>query len=147
MPALDKITIEWDEQDRPLITVQYADERDDTSTEADKAEFLKELAGRLSDESATNLRAIITANDAGGPIALADLATQVGVDKKKIDGWNRGLGRSVKAIVREYGFLRTDQEDGTAQLFDFVWDNDGSRWLYVVPKEFRGMLAQYLDER
>src|SRR3954451_20629086 len=131
MPALDKIKIEWDDEDRPLITVQYADERDDSSTAADTTEFLRVLALRIGDDSAKYLRALASANESGGPTALADLATQVGVEKKKIEGWNRGLGKSIKAIVREYGFLRTDQEDGTAQLFDFEWDAAGNRWLYA----------------
>jgi hypothetical protein len=147
MPALNTITIEWDEQDRPLITVQYADESDETSTEADAAEFLEVLALRLSDDSAKYLRALLSANESDGPIALADLATQVGVDKKKIEGWNRGLGKSIKTIVREHGFLRTDQEDGTAQLFDFKWDDAGNRWLYAIPNQFRVTLGKHLDQR
>ncbi len=43
--------------------------------------------------------------------------------------------------------LRIGQEDGTSQVFDSKWDNDGNRWLYVVPSEIRGMLVAYLDER
>jgi hypothetical protein len=87
MPALDRITIEWGRQDRPLITLRYADERDETSTEADAPEFLRVLALRARDDSAKYLRGLLSANESSGPTALADLATQVGVDKKKIEGW------------------------------------------------------------
>ena len=145
MPALDQIKIEWDDEDRPLITVKYADDRDD-SVDADPEEFLEDFTNRLGDDSAKFLQALLTANGADGPVALADLATRVGVDKKKIDAWNRALGRSLKAVVREYGFLRKDHDDGTSQLFDFVWDNDGNQWLYAIPKDFRPILERLLSQ-
>ena len=103
MSALNTITIAWDENDRPLITVQYANNRDGASTEAATDEFLRELALGISDESAGYLRALIAANESSGAIALADLAEQISVDKKSIESWYRGLGKTVKAMVRESG--------------------------------------------
>lgn len=146
MPALDEIRIEWDDKDRPLITVKYAEERDD-SVDADPAEFLENFTSRLGDDSAKFLQALLAANNADGPIALGDLAAEIGVEKKKIEAWNRALGRSLKAVVREYGFLRKDHDDGTAQLFDYVWDNDGNQWLYAVPKDLRSILEGLLSQR
>jgi hypothetical protein len=147
MPTLNTVSITWDEQDRPVITVSYHDREDDAAAAAgvDVNEWLEALVTRLTDESAERLRALIDANNAHGPTSLADLAEQLGVDKKKIDGWNRNFGRSVKAVVRDYGFLRKDQEDGTAQVFDFEWDNAGNRWLYIVPEKYRNTLIEHLD--
>lgn len=147
MPTLNTVEITWDEQDRPLIMVRYKDEEDEERGDVDISAWLKALVVRLTDESAEKLGALIAANEKAGPIALADLGNQLGVDKKKIDGWNRNFGRSIKAVVREHGFLRKEHEDGTAQLFDFEWDDAGNRWLYVVPEKFREPLNSYLDER
>ena len=79
-------------------------------------------------------------------LVVAELANELGVDRKDVDGWNRNLGRSIKAVVRELGFLRSDKEDGTAQLFDFEWDEANNQWLYVVPARFRGSLVKALAE-
>src|SRR5688572_8226483 len=121
MGNLNTLEIKWDEHDRPLITVTYRD-GEMPSTQADIGAALDDLADRLQDKSATFLRELIRLNEAKGAVSLAELARELGVDKKDVDGWNRNLGRSIKAVVREFGFLRSDAEDGTAQLFDFEWD-------------------------
>ena len=147
MPSLNSLSLTWDEQDRPVITVQYKDAVD-AQAGVDHNEWLIAFAERLGDESASNLRALIEMNkDRGGPVALTDLADQLDVEKRKIEGWNRNLGRSVKAVVRDYGFLRKDHEDGTAQVLDFKWDQPGNRWLYSIPEKYRDTLVKALDER
>jgi hypothetical protein len=148
MPSLETLQITWDDHDRPVITVKYSSTSDgDDVGVVDADEFLRALVDRITDESASNLRALIEANNDKGPVALGDLAHELGVDKKKIDGWNRNFGRSAKAVVRDLGFLRPDEEDGTQQLFDFKWDAPGNRWLYVVPEKYRESLLRFLDER
>jgi hypothetical protein len=147
MSTLQDISISWDEQDRPLISIRYQEGPEGSTQErVEPDEWLATFADRLGDESAANLRAMIEINADSGAIALADLAVRLDVDKRKIDGWNRNLGRSVKAHVRDYGFLRKDHEDGTAQLFDYDWDQPNNRWLYSVPKEFRDALLSALAE-
>lgn len=147
MAALHTLSLTWDEKDRPVITVQYTADEQEPSASVEPDEWLEALVERLTDESADKLRALIDANNASGAVALGDLATRLGVDKKKIDGWNRNLGRSIKAVVRDYGFLRKENEDGTAQVFDFEWDQPGNRWLYTVPERFRAPLIAHLDKR
>jgi hypothetical protein len=144
MGTLNTVEIKWDEEDRPLITVTYRD-GEAPSTQADVNEALMELAERLQDKSARFLRELIRLNEEKGAVSLAALAEELGVDKKEVDGWNRNLGRSIKAIVREYGFLRADSEDGTAQLFDFDWDEANNQWLYTVPARFREPLTLVFD--
>ena len=145
MDKLNTLEIKWDEQDRPLITVTYRD-GETPSAQADIEPALEELAYRLGDKSAKFLRELIRLNEAKGAVSLAELANELGVDRKDVDGWNRNLGRSIKAVVRELGFLRADMEDGTAQLFDFEWDEANNQWLYVVPARFRGSLVKALEE-
>jgi hypothetical protein len=147
MPTLSKISVTWDDEDRPLIEVTYDHGQRDSSADADVDEWLEALVARLTDESAEKLDALIEANEAVGAISLQDLADWMGADKKKIDGWSRNFGRSVKAVVRDYGFLRKDQEDGTAQLFDYEWDQSNNRWKYIVPERYRGAIRTYLDGR
>lgn len=115
--------------------------------EVDADERLTALADRVADKSAKYLRALIELNAKNDRVSLADLATHLGVEKREVDGWNRNLGRSVKAVVRDHGFLRPEHEDGTAQVFDFHWDNDANLWRYTVPEKFRSILTKALDER
>src|SRR3954447_11040076 len=117
MASLNTVSITWDEQDRPVITVSYG-EGDGGAPSVSADDWLEALAERLTDKSAKYLRALIDVNATTGHVSLADLAVHLGVDKKDVDGWNRNLGRSIKAVVRDHGFLRPQQEDGTAQLFD-----------------------------
>jgi hypothetical protein len=151
MGNLSSIQITWDEEDRPVISVNYADNgaipEGSTTAESQPEHWLEAFAERLTDKSAMYLRRLIEINEADGFVSLAHLAHELGVDKKETNGWNRNLGRSIKATVREYGFLRSDQEDGTAQLFDFEWDQPNNRWLYSVPEKFRTTLVNGLDAR
>jgi hypothetical protein len=149
MAKLNTVSIAWDDQDRPLITVQYADGEGALASPAENPdEALMALAEQLSDKSAHYLRKLLELNEARGAVSLADLASEIGADKKEVDGWNRNLGRSIKKVItREYGFLRPDQEDGTAQVFDFEWDEPNNQWLYIVPTKFRATLILGLDSR
>jgi hypothetical protein len=115
--------------------------------EADPDEWLSALADRVSDNGAQFLTEMLKANEAHESISLADLASEAGVDKKVVDGWNRNLGRSVKAVVRDLGFLRTDQDDGTQQIFDTKWDQPKNQWLYAIPSKYRATLKQALANR
>jgi hypothetical protein len=147
MADLKTVVVNWDEQDRPVITVTYAGEDDGSGMQADAEEWLTALADRVSDNGAQFLTEMLRVNDATGYISLADLAADAGVDKKVVEGWNRNLGRSVKAVVRELGFLRTDADDGTQQLFDYKWDEPNNQWLYAVPSKYRAVLNQALANR
>lgn len=148
MADLKTVTVTWDDEDRPVITVTYAEEEPRSSggsgMRADADEWLTALADRVSDNGAQFLEAMLEANERHGFISLADLAREIEVEKKVVDGWNRNLGRSVKTVVRDLGFLRTDAEDGTAQLFDFKWDDPNNLWLYAVPTKYRATLKQAL---
>jgi len=146
MAGLSSVSITWDDEDRPVITVQYK-EPGDGDSDASPDEWLAALAERLTDKSATYLRALLDVNASQGHVSLADLATHLRVDKKEVDGWNRNLGRSIKAVVREFGFLRPDEEDGTAQLFEIEWDTTNELWVYAVPEKYRATLIKALDER
>lgn len=146
MATLSNISITWDEQDRPVIVVKYVDP-DGAVPEVQPEDWLAALAERLTDKSATYLGKLLELNDSREHVSLADLASSLGVEKKEADGWNRNLGRSIKAVVREFGFLRTEQEDGTAQLFDPQWDDPNNQWLYAVPNRFRPALVEALDKR
>jgi hypothetical protein len=146
MAPIKTVSVTWDDEDRPVITVTYGDGAA-TETQPDPSEWLTALAERLPDKSARYLRKLMEVNETNGEISLAELATHLQVDKKDVDGWNRNLGRSIKAVVRDLGFLRPEQEDGTAQLFDFVWKNDANMWLYGVPERFRATLTEALDAR
>ena len=146
MPSLNSVSITWDDEDRPVVTVRYQ-ENDEGQSPVDVDEWLGALADRLGDESAKNLRELIVFNNTDGFVALVELAGRLGIEKPKIDGWNRNLGRSVKAVVRDYGFLRKDHEDGTAQILDYQWDQPGNRWTYAVPEKFRASLLTALDAR
>src|SRR4051812_38540984 len=128
MANLSTLTITWDDQDRPVITVQY-EQNEDGASEATPDEWLGALVERLADKSANYLRALIDVNASQGSISLVDLASHLGVEKKEVDGWNRNLGRSIKAVVRDYGFLRREEGGGTAPLFDFEWHKGGNVWL------------------
>lgn len=145
MTELSTISITWDEEDRPLITVQYRQPDDDGKAEITSDEWLAALAGRLPDKSATYLRTLIELNEEQEHVSLEQLAEQLSVEKKEADGWNRNLGRSIKAVVRDCNFLRPDEEDGTAQLFDLQWRKDEEVWAYAVPKRFRRALLAALD--
>jgi len=146
MTSLNTVSITWDDQDRPVITVSYG-QGDGLSPELSVDEWLQALAERLPDKSAGYLRALIDLNETRGHVSLAGLAIHLGAEKKDVDGWNRNLGRSIKAVVRDYGFIRPEYEDGTAQLFDHEWKNDANLWLYAVPEKFRPILRQALDAR
>jgi hypothetical protein len=147
MADLKQVTVNWDEQDRPVITVTYAAEDDGSGMQADTDAWLTELANRVSDNGARFLTEMLKANEAREYISIADLAKEAGEEKKVVDGWNRNLGRSVKAVVRDLGFLRTDADDGTQQLFDYKWDEPNNQWLYVVPTRYRATLKQALADR
>jgi len=147
MAAISSVSITWDDRDRPLITVQYKDAVPSAATEAEPALWLTTFAERLPDKSARYLRTLLARNEASERVSLGELAATLGVEKKEVDGWNRNLGRSIKAVVRDHGFLRPEQEDGTAQLFDLEWDQAGNLWRYEVPARFRGALIRALDER
>ena len=146
MASLSNVSITWDDEDRPVITVQYQ-EPGGGDSDARPDEWLVALAERLTDKSATYLRALLDVNASKGHVSLADLATDLSVDKKDVDGWNRNLGRSIKAVVRDSGFLRPDEEDGTAQLFEVEWDKADEVWVYAVPEKYRATLIKALDER
>jgi hypothetical protein len=146
MADLQSVSITWDEKDRPVVTVQY-EGTGDVDSESSPQEWLEVLADRLTDKSAKYLRGLIEMNISRGHVSFVDLAAHLNVDKKEVDGWNRNLGRSVKAVVREHGFLRPDEEDGTAQIFDLEWNNPQNMWLYAVPEKFRPALVDALDER
>jgi hypothetical protein len=146
MTELSTISITWDEQDRPLITVEYAQDGADGKADVTPEEWLKALADRLTDKSATYLRALIEFNEDAEHVSLQQLADRLGVDRKEVDGWNRNLGRSIKAVVRDHGFLRPDEEDGTAQLFEIPWRKEEEIWTYAVPRRFREALLVALQD-
>jgi hypothetical protein len=146
MAAISSIAITWDDRDRPLITVQYKDV-DAAAAEVEPNTWLATFAERLPDKSAKYLRTLLDLNEAREHVSLSELASTLGVEKKEVDGWNRNLGRSIKAVVRDHGFLRPEQEDGTAQVFDLEWDQANSLWRYEVPARFRPPLVQALDAR
>lgn len=145
--TLRRIRITFDENDRPVIDVDYGDRTsaDDGAARADPDEFLKALVANLTDRSAGFLTALIEANESGF-VTLAELAVRMNVEKREVDGWNRNFGRSVKKTVREYGFLRSDAEDGTAQLFDWQWDQNDNAWRYRVPDKYRPILLAALSD-
>jgi hypothetical protein len=148
MADLKQVTVNWDEQDRPVITVTYASDHDASSgAVADSGEWLTELANRVSDNGARFLTEMLKANENDEHVSFPALAEQAGVEKKVVDGWNRNLGRSVKAVVRDLGFLRTEAEDGTQQIFDYSWDQPNNQWLYVIPSRYRAPLKQALENR
>jgi hypothetical protein len=113
---------------------------------ANPEEFLQALVANLTDRSAGFLRALIDANESDGFVTLAELAVRMNVEKREVDGWNRNFGRSVKKTVREYGFLRSDAEDGTAQLFDWQWDQSDNAWRYRIPDKYRPILLATLSD-
>jgi hypothetical protein len=147
MADLKTVTVNWDEQDRPVIVVSYGADGAKGGMQADADGWLAMLAERVSDNGAQFLAEMLKANEAREFISLVDLATEAGVDKKVVDGWNRNLGRSVKAVVRDLGFLRTDQDDGTQQIFDMKWDQPHNQWLYAIPSKYRATLKQALANR
>ena len=148
MADLKQVTVNWDEQDRPVITVTYASEHDGGSgAVADPEEWLTELANRVSDNGARFLTEMLKSNADDEHVSFPALAEQAGVEKKVVDGWNRNLGRSVKAVVRDLGFLRIEAEDGTQQLFDYSWDQPNNQWLYIIPTRYRAPLKQALENR
>jgi hypothetical protein len=146
MTALSSVSITWDDQDRPLITVEYKQPDGDGKAEVTPDEWLAALADRLADKSATYLRTLIELNEEQEHVSLQQLAERLGVEKKEADGWNRNLGRSIKAVVRDYGFLRPDQEDGTAQLFEIPWRKEEETWTYAVPRRYRQALLTALQD-
>jgi hypothetical protein len=146
MTELSTISITWDEQDRPLITVRYAEADGDGKIDFTPEEWLESLAGRLTDKSAKYLRTLIELNEDQEHVSLQQLADQLGVERKEADGWNRNLGRSIKAVVRDHGFLRPDEEDGTAQLFEIQWRKEEEIWTYAVPRRFRETLLTALQD-
>jgi hypothetical protein len=144
MSNISGISITWDDQDRPEIKVEY-EKKNGTAPKAAPEQWLTVLAERLPDKSAKYLRKLLELNEAKEFVSLTDLASELGVEKKEVDGWNRNLGRSIKAVVRDRGFLRPELEDGTAQVFDLQWDEPNNRWLYTVPAKFRARLIEALD--
>lgn len=147
MASIDSVDLNWDDENRPLITVKYRHTEGAAAPEVQVDNWLVALAERLTDKSANYLRTLIGLNEAKDFVALAELASDLGVEKKEVDGWNRNLGRSIKAVVRDHGFLRPEQEDGTAQVFDLQWDQANNQWLYAVPAKFRPVLIETLDKR
>lgn len=147
MASIDTVALEWDDENRPCITVRYKDIAGAEVSEVQADEWLVALAERLTDKSAKFLHTLIDLNEAREFVSLAELAVELQVDKKEADGWNRNLGRSIKAVVRDNGFLRPEHEDGTAQLFDYQWDQPNNLWRYAVPVKFRPVLVAALDER
>ena len=148
MSDLETVTVTWDENDRPVVTATYGSvDGDSGGIKADADEWLAALAARLTDKSAEFLSALIRVNEEREFVSFDDLAADAGVERKAIDGWNRNLGRSVKAVVRELGFLRTEQDDGTQQLFDYEWDDPNNVWKYRVPTKYRATLKQALAAR
>src|SRR5829696_1866124 len=145
MASINTVSISWDDRDRPLITVQYRD-ADATAAEVTPDTWLATLADRLPDKSAKYLRTLLDLNELREHVSLGELAAELGVEKKEVDGWNRNLGRSIKAVVRDHGFLRPEQEDGTAQVFDLEWDQPNNQWQYEVAARFRPVLIRALDE-
>lgn len=145
MGSLNTVKITWDDQDRPEITVTYGGEV--TEEVADASTWLSIFAARLSDKSERCLRKLIEVNEDSGATSLASLADALGIEKKEVEGWNRNLGRVIKPVVREHGFLRPEQEDGTAQVFDFEWDENANQWRYLVPSKFRKVLLEELGQR
>jgi hypothetical protein len=146
MGSLSTITITWDDQDRPEIKVQYS-ESEHPESETSPDEWLPALADALGDKSANHLSALTELNATQGPVTLVELAAHLSVEKNDVDGWNRNLGRTIKRIVRDHGFLRPENEDGTAQLFDLEWDKTENAWRYVVPEKFRPILVEALNQR
>jgi hypothetical protein len=147
--TLRRIRITFNEHDRPVIDVDYGEGgggADDGAATADPEEFLQALVANLTDRSAGFLTALIEANESDGFVTLAELAVRMKVEKREVDGWNRNFGRSVKKTVREYGFLRSDAEDGTAQLFDWQWDQDDNAWRYRIPDKYRPILLAALND-
>jgi alpha-glucosidase (family GH31 glycosyl hydrolase) len=142
--SISSVSITWDDQDRPEIKVEYA-EKNGSAPSAAPEQWLTVLAERLPDKSAKYLRKLLELNEAKEFVSLGELAAELGVEKKEVDGWNRNLGRSIKAVVRDRGFLRPELEDGTAQVFDLQWDEPNNRWLYTVPAKFRARLIENLD--
>ena len=158
---LSKVTITWDDQNRPEIAIDYqatetqseaetettiaADAEDAEASRADAKEWLAALAERVSDKSARLLSTLVTMNADDRYVSLGALATQLNVERAEVDGWNRNLGRSINAVTRDHGHLRPETDDGTAQLFDWKQSDDG--WVYLVPAEFRQALKDALDGR
>lgn len=148
MSDLQKILIDWDDENRPVISVLYASDADHggSGMQADPEDWLTALADRVSENGARFLTEMIRLNEERDFVSLATFADEVGEDRKVVDGWNRNLGRSVKAVVREHGFLRTDADDGTQQLFDYKWDQPNNQWLYVIPAKYRATLKRALAD-
>ncbi len=146
MPSISSVSITWDDRDRPLITVEYAGEGRDDGDVTPEA-WLETLAERLPDKSARYLRALVDLNEANEHVSLAELAHDLAVEKKEVEGWNRNFGRSIKAVVRDHGFLRPEHEDGTAQVFDAQWDQANNQWRYEVPARYRAVLSRQLPQR
>lgn len=146
MSTISSVSVTWDDRDRPVIRVEYKDV-DGAAKGVPSEQWLVALAERLPDKSAKYLRTLLDLNEAREFVSLADLASELGVEKKEADGWNRNLGRSTKAVVRDLGFLRPEHEDGTGQVFDLQWDDANNQWLYAVPAKFRPSLIAALDKR
>lgn len=143
MSSIKTLTVTWDDRDRPVIAVEY--ETAPGTSETDVEEWLTTFPERQSDKSAQYLRALIQLNNhTGAHVTLAALADHLGIEKGAVESWNRNMGRSVKAQVRDYGYLRDDQEDGTAQLFDIEWNDAKAQWVYAVPEAFRPPLIAAL---
>ena len=127
----------------PYDTAANAETPGATDADTDAGEWLAAFAERLGDKSARFLGTLVTMNASKGFVSLDELATELGVDRSEVDGWNRNLGRSINAVSRDYGQLRPEQTDGTAQLFDFEQRDDV--WVYEVPAEFRQALLDGLE--
>jgi len=147
MASIDTVSLEWDDENRPCIKVIYKDTDGASASEVQADEWLVALAERLTDKSAKYLRTLIDLNEAREFVSLVELAAELKAEKKEAEGWNRNLGRSIKAVVRDYGFLRPEHEDGTAQIFDYQWDQPNNQWRYAVPAKFRPVLIETLDKR
>src|SRR4051812_35553979 len=76
MADLKTITVNWDEQDRPVITVSYGNDGATGGMQADADEWLATLAVRVSDNGAQFLTEMLKANEAHEFISFVDLAAE-----------------------------------------------------------------------
>ncbi len=130
-----------------MIDITYADGAGTTTMMADPEQWLTTLADNVSENGTQFLLEMLTANAERELVSFDELAQQAGVDRRVVDGWNRNLGRTVKRVVREVGFLRPEADDGTQQLLEPTWDQPNNQWRYTIPARYRGTLKQVLTAR
>ena len=153
MPGIASIEVTWDDQDRPVIAVRYAvehghidepehDQPQHHHPEHDQHidEWLAAFVARHDQGRREKLQAVIEL----GPVTLEELAAHLELKLSEVQSWNRNLGRTVKAVVREHGKLRPEESEGTAQVFVFS-KNEAGAWLYAVAPEIRETLKTALS--